>query len=465
MAEFFRGVQNFFDPSGKPQRDLDAMIDEYAKGGKDHAATAEGMRDVLRLSPSLNARMVDAVRTGNLTKLSSDDPGEHAAAGYNAHARTMFIRPGFNGSDSAYSELMFTLGHETDHARSLRGANLATSMLGPDVERIAQAPSVGPRDYTPAIERYVQGQRAEEAQAHIGGFNAISSYVMSQVKPVRGKELEAIYAADPVRMGDFISVAGDPATYALKAGLSVDRQFQMPKSHENVEAMKGHYADKMIDGDYMHYRQEAIKTGMALIQGVEKVYAENHLEDRHYVIDPDRLQAHPSLHLPPDGRHRIEGAVQVMSLGDLGIDLGSLGPLVADKEAPKSSATLVPTPEDHPLFAQALTKVVEYHNGDKLTDSPQELRNLAAALAVEAEGRGLKRIDEVTLSMDKTGMIASQVTGPDRLNAAVDGKTAMETDEGVSLARLQPVQMAVSSQPPSESQLQVQESGGAAKKL
>lgn len=463
MSELFRGLQNWADPGGKPKRDLDDMIDAYAKGGKQHAKTAEGIREVLMLSPDLNKRVLEAVRDGHLTRLSAENPGDNAAAGYNAHSRTMHIRPNFSGSHSAYAEMMFVLGHETDHARSLKGQNHATSMLLPAVNGLAEGPSVGPRDYTPIIAQYVERQRAEEAQAHIGGFNAMSSYVMTHGNVVKGKELEAIYAVDPLRMGDFISVTGDPAKYALKDGLSLDKDFQMPKSGANIEAMKGHYADKMIDGDYMMYRQEAIKTGMEVVAKVEKAHSEDNLEDRRYVINPDPLQAHRTLNLPADGQHEIKGAVQVLNLSDLGIDLGSLGPLVGDKEAPKPSVSLVPTQDDHPLFAQALTKVVEYHNGDKLTDSPQELRNLAAALAVEAHGRGLTQIDEVMLNKEHTGMIANDNSHGDRRSAGVDGKVAMDTAEQVSLAGLQPVQLAASSQSPSESHVQVQDSGGGKK--
>lgn len=452
MSELFRGFQNFVDPSGKPKRDLDDMIDAYAKGGPQQAKTAEGIREVLMLSPDLNKRVLEAVRDGHLTRFSAENPGDNAAAGYNANSRTMHVRPNFNGSDSSYAEMMFVLGHETDHARSLKGQNHAVSMLVPEVQRLAEAPSVGARDYTPIIGQYVDRQRAEEAQAHIGGFNAIASYTMQHVKPAPGKELQAIYGVDPLRMGDFISVTGDPATYALKAGLSVGKDFQMPKSAQNIEAMKGHYADKLIDGDYMMYRQEAIKSGMEVVGRIEKIHSDSNLEDRSYIIDPDRLQAHRTLNLPPDGRHEIKGAVQMASLDDLGIDLG---PLVVDKDMPKPSVSLVPKQDDHPLFAQALEKVVDYDKRDKLTDSPQELRNLAAALAVQAETRGLKQIDEVVLSVDKTGMIASQTSG-DRLSAAVDGKTAMDTPEGVNLAKLAPVPSLVSSQSPSESQSQSQ---------
>jgi len=455
MSELFRGFQNWVDPDGKPKRDLDDMIDAYAKGGKQHAKTAEGIRDVLMFSPDLNRRMLEAVRDGHLTRFSAENPGDNAAAGYSAHSSTMHIRPNFRGTDSAYMEMMFVLGHETDHARSLKGQNHAASMLIPAVQGLAEGPSAGPRDYTPIIAQYVERQRAEEAQAHIGGFNAISSYVMTHGKAVKGKELEAIYMVDPVRMGDFISVTGDPAKYALKDGLSLDKDFQMPKSGPNIEAMKGHYADKMIDGDYMVYRQEAIKTGMEIVAQVEKNHADGKLEDRRYVIDPDPLRAHRSLNLPADGQHEIKGAVEVVNLSDLGIDFGSLGPLVADKDPPKPSVSLAPTPEDHPLFAQALTKVVEYDKHDKLATSPQELRNLAAALAAQAESSGLKQIDEVMPSKDKTGMIASQHAGSERFNAAVDGKAAMDTPEGVNLAKLTPVP-SLGVQPPSESQAQSQ---------
>jgi len=465
MADFFRGAQNFFDPSGKPQRDLDDMLEKYAQGGKNHEAVVKGIQKVMEVSPNLKSRVLEAVRDGHITGFSAENPGDNAAAGYNAHSRTMHIKPQFNGTKTEYLELMFVMGHETDHARSLKGSSQAERVLFPLVDKIAEQPSHGPRDYTRAIERYVDAQRGEEAQAHIGGFNAVSSYAMTNLNIPKGKELETFYELDPVRMGDFIKKTGDPTQYELKGGLTLDKNFQMPKTDDNVEAMKIYYADKMINGDYMMYRQEAIKTGVTYVTANEKARAEDLLEDRQYVINPRALYAHASLNLPQDGRHEIKGAVQMGSLSDLGIDLSSLGPLVSDKQQASSSVSLVPTKDDHPLFAQALTKVVEFDKTEHLGGTPQDLRNIAAALAVEADARGLKQIDEIMFNKEKTGLIASQGSGSSSLNALVEGK-AMSVDEGVNLAKLTPVQqLASSSQSLSQQESQVQGGSGVIQKL
>lgn len=155
MAEWFRGLKNMVDPAGKPQRDLDDMLDAYAKGGKGHKAAAEGMRDVLRLSPDLKERVLEAVRDGYLTRFSPENPGDNAAAGYKAHSRTMHVRPQFNRSDAAYAELMFVMGHEIDHARSLKGRNQAERVLFPEVEKIAKQEAQGPATTpTPSSHTY-----------------------------------------------------------------------------------------------------------------------------------------------------------------------------------------------------------------------------------------------------------------------------------------------------------------------
>lgn len=465
MSEFFRGVKDFVNPGGKPQRDLDDMLDTYAKGGIGHKAAAEGMRDVMRLSPDLQERVLEAVRDGYITRFSPENPGDNAAAGYNAHSRTMHIRPQFNRSDAAYAELMFVMGHETDHARSLKGASQAERVLFPEVEKVAKQQSQGPRDYTNAVESYVRAQRTEEAQANIGGFNAMASYALTHGGAKKGKELEAIYELDSVRMGDFIRKSGDPAQYALRGGLEVDKNFHMPKSEDNIEAMKVYYADKMINGDYMMYRQEAIKVGVTLVEAHEKAHAEHDLEDRQYVIDPLRLQAHASLNMPPDGRYEFKGAVQMGSLGDLGIDLSSLGPLIPDRQQASSSVSVVPTKDDHPLFAQALIKVAEFDEKEKLGGSPQDIRNVAAALAFAAQERGLTQIEGVMFNQDKSGIIASQGSGFTGRNAVVEG-SGMSVDESINLAKLTPVPLlASSSQSQSQQESLVLNSSGGSQKL
>lgn len=103
------------------------------------------------------------------------------------------------------------------------------------------------------------------------------------------------------------------------------------------------------------------------------------------------------------------------------------------------AVSLVPGPDDHPLFAQALTGLGPLHAKDNL-GSAQEVRNLAAALAVSAQARELRQIDFVTYSEDARGLIATQGTGAVSFSARVDGKVGMETAEASSLAKLAPVE-------------------------
>jgi len=456
VADFFKGLA-----VGLGIRDSDEQIKfneslaEYAKGGPNHKATADAVREVVTLSADLKARTLEAFRDGYMQSYSDHEVAAGASATYQVSDRAIRLAP--KPADRIdHIETMFMLGHETEHARSLRGVNYAATFTLPAIERLANGPSVGPRDYTPIIEDYVERTRREEGRAHIGGFNAVASFEIAANNPKPRDLLRTLYEAHPDRMGDFITKHSDqmPATYTLKAGLTLGDDGLMPYSSSNIDAMKTYYADKaQLGAAHMNYRQDSIEFVRDLVVNTEVDLAKSSGQTRDYVIDPVRLQAHPALGLPADGMHRTD---VLPNIEDLGIVLNE--PLIV-QPAP---VRLTPDDGDHPLFAQALTKVVEYHNGDSLTEVPQDLRNLAASLAVSAHQGGLDRIDQVSLSVDKTGVIATQGDGDLARHVRVEGLEAMATPEGQNLARLPVVAPVALEQPPAQQGQIVAEVSGVA---
>lgn len=440
MAEFFKGLAiKAGIMRTDDQEKLDNMIDGYAKGGSGgHRDTAEVIKVALAASPDLKARTLEAIHNGVLRSYSDVPLDGAGSASYQVHDGSMRIPPQVGKNDAVLLDKIFTLGHETEHARSLAGHDYAKRTLLPAIESVARADSDVPRDYTKIVNDFAERTRAEEGRAHIGGFNAVASYVLSESKHRPEHVLRDLYEAYPARMGDFISKTsvGIPATYALKDGLTLDKSGMMPYSNENIEAMKGHYADKaQLGAPHMNYRQESIEFATGLIRKVEQGFAEAEMEDRRYVIAPDRLGAHPALGLPDNGQLLAKGAIEVVHL-----DFSALGPLVVSSSPsmPASSSTpvsLEPKPGDHALFAQALPLVVDMSRQDTL-GNPQELRNLAAALAVAAHDKGMTAIERIVMSDDHKGIIVSQGASESRQNARVEGLEAIIKPEAESLARL-----------------------------
>lgn len=457
MAEFFKGLAiKAGIMRSDEQEKLDNMIDDYAKGGsRGHRDAAEVIKVAMAASPDLKARTLEAVRDSYLRSYSDVPVDGAGSASYHAHDQSMRIPPQVGRNDTILIDKIFTLGHETEHARSTQGVDYAKGTLLPAIASVAKGGSDGPRDYTSIVNDYAERTRAEEGRAHIGGFNAVASYLFNEDKPRPEHMLRDLYEAFPGRMGDFIAKTsvGIPATYALKDGLTLDKSGLMPYSPGNIEAMKGHYADKaQLGAEHMNYRQESIAFATGVINDIEQQFAGFDLADRSYIIDPVRLQAHPALGLPENGQLQAKGLPEIAHL-----DFSNLPPLIVSSStsvpvSSSSSVQLEAQPSDHPLFAQALPLVVEMSRKDTLGD-PQELRNLAAALSVAAHDKGMTAIERIVMSDDAKGIIVSQGAGDARQNARVEADAAIKTPEdqslrglpAVTVSSLQPQQQAFTS--------------------
>lgn len=252
----------------------------------------ETLAAVIEASPALKANIELALRRGDMKGFSFDKAALDGAGGsYDSRTGTIDIpRTSYRNS----AEMVFVLGHETQHALSLRGqpeqpylVQLRRDIDGvqaphtpprldpadPD-PRVQPSPHGTPRDYTRAVAHYVEGVRGEEAQAHIGGFNALVSYVARK----NGGDVPTprdLYETLPGRMGDFIERRGvsPNETYQMKPGLTRAEDGTLAFAPQNVEAMKHHYADKFPgsfgDNGLLDYRHQSIQTAWKVIQHSE----------------------------------------------------------------------------------------------------------------------------------------------------------------------------------------------------
>jgi hypothetical protein len=213
---------------------------------------------------------------------------------------------------------------------------------GPE-PRVQPSPHGAPRDYTQAVAHYVEGVRAEEAQAHIGGFNALVSHVARKNHGAVPTPQD-LYEALPGRMGDFIDRRGvsPNETYQMKAGLTRAQDGTLAFTPDNVQAMKGHYADKFPgsfgENGLLDYRHQSIQTAWKVIQqseaGITHAASQDHQRDFYtrrvpayvpvdnaYRIDFAALGANPAVvRFPPDGMLRtVDAFAANKALDDAGV--------------------------------------------------------------------------------------------------------------------------------------------------
>jgi len=442
VADIFKGLKTFAIGQGwmrsDEQEKLDNMVNAYEKGGTlAHQHTTIMISHALSKSPDLKERTLEAIRDGYLQSYSDKAPKEAGASGsYTASDRSIQMPPLVGANETRLADRIFMMGHETEHARSLKGVDYTGSVLMPAIRGIASQDSVGPRDYTDIGIAYIERTRAEEGRAHIGGFNAMASYVSGQPGAKPQDFLRDMYEVRPERMSDFIEKNADqfPPSYTLKAGLTLSPDNKMPYSQGNIDAMKVYYADKaQLGAPYMNYPQECIRHLQEVVGFVEKETAIQTREDRSYIIDPHRLNARPELNLPDNGIVNVVGIEKI--------------------ENPENvKAALTPKEGDHPLFAQAMAGVLELNREYKIND-PEALRNLAASLALAAHQGGLQSIDNVSVSKDMRTTIATQGEGMLSQHATV-GESAFTTPEAQSLSQLpKAIPLDLSQSPPHNEQV------------
>ncbi|GAA4791116.1 hypothetical protein GCM10023307_15600 [Lysobacter hankyongensis] len=421
------------------------------------------LRHAIESSPELRQNLLTAIGEGLLERFDqSTSPG--AGASYSPTTRAMSIP---NPDAGHPMELVFTLGHETQHALDAHDATHLKGTFLPAVDAISRSAD-RPHDYTDALRGLIEASRESEARAEIGGFNAVISAMRKAGMTVEAADLARTM---PTWSEDFLTPRpGDPQGYAWR-GLARNADGTLPFSDANVDAMKVNYADA-LPGTFganglLDYRHQALLNGLEVIQSAEKLrYAEGlHGQDAptapdamalrssggdtvagipmtdapklappeaavvtHYRVDFDALGANRALlNVPADGMVAVKDPAvfgfppfqhdhpdfvveRAQALRNLGLPPDRERPQWVGPPAPPP----VPVPEtlpEHPLYRQASDGLTRLGPVAALS-GPDRHADAAAAIALSAAEQGMTRIDHVLSSRDGNGLIMVQGEDP-----------------------------------------------------
>lgn len=364
---------------------LEKILTDFEAANDNKKQTpGKNLRELLEHSPDLKARIVDSVGKGHLEKFELLPKGEHAGGSYSPDDKAISLpldelnKAGKNKASAA--ELVFVMGHEIQHSFNSTASDKATNTFVSDVDKIAKGP--GPHDYTATVKTLIQNYREDEAGAHIGGFNAISSQVMKD-NPAAG--LKELYNAHPGRMEDFIDRTGKAPSfsYALKPGLTIESDMTLRDSPENVKAMGKYYFDQPPSSaglgakgnqDYPNYYGE---WAVNVINDAEKQALAN--AKKH---DPAAVAPEVKLNLKDIGLDK--------SLMDTGLKYTDTSPKKPIDIAPTVPDGATAAKAEPALYGQAM-KALEKLGPDAGVGG-QELRNVAATMAAQADKAGMTEI-------------------------------------------------------------------------
>lgn len=375
------------------ERDIDSEENRKFYG-------AAVLNSIVEASPLLKANLEQAAASNAINRIALDRariPG--AGASYNSEQRCLDLN---SRSFISTESMVFDLGHEVQHALSTRGGvpeyedrlrQQIADIQQTDIRdgRLRPAPVDKPRDYTPAVRDYIEAIRAEEAQAHIGGFNALVSY-LTRKNNGQPPSLQELYEALPGRMGDFIERhgSGQRAEYRLKPGLTIGRDGTVALSPDNIEAMKRHFADKfpnvLGDNGMLDYRHDALLYAWKVIQESENriLIHESGYRQRDsirgvspyvqvqgaYKIDFAAVGANPALmKFPPDGIVRmIDTYPEHAHLYRRGLDGRDPDGRGLDHQQIDSEADPINTAVRAPADASRLLRAQEPSMGERMLD-------------------------------------------------------------------------------------------------
>lgn len=409
---------------------LDRILTDFETANDSGTVTpGKNLRELLDKSPDLKARILDSVSKGHLEKFEVLPSGANAGGTYSADTKTIELpldelkKAGTN--KAAAAELVFVMGHEIQHSFNSTVADKASDDFIKEVDRISKTP--GPHDYTASVKTMIQANRDDEAGAHIGGFNAISSQVLKD-NPSAG--LKELYNAHPGRMGDFIDRSGSAPTfaYALKPGLTIESDMTLKDSPANITAMGKHYFDQPPSSarlgthgnqDYPNYYGE---WAVNVIDATEKQALANAK-----VADPSAVAPEVKLNMK-----------------EIGLDKALIDTTLTFTDTSPRRAPVTASPETGPakaepaLYGQAV-KALEGVQGQVGLGDRSELLNAAAATAAQAQKAGMERIDGALVG--KNGQVFAYQGDPSSEHAdrvAVDVSRAKLQPAAESLATMTP---------------------------
>ncbi|TXH72582.1 MAG: hypothetical protein E6Q88_06080 [Lysobacteraceae bacterium] len=427
-----------------PEQRLDGILDAFESGQKPiKGKPDERLRNLIDESPLLKAQMLKAADNGDLGGLiAASKIKDNAGGSYHRSDRTITIKSDLlekSGSEKdAKAQLIFDLGHETTHARNRGNLNRYRDEFDQEVARIIK--SGDKHDFTAAMDKYLDQHKRSEAEAHLGGFNAIASMVREN-KP--NATLGDVYDAMPEgRRDDFFA-----SRTKLKDGLKHDSNLMLPANNANITAMETYYYGKSKDDarlgpkgnlDYNHfyaleliteiYSQEAkaanpnasVRINMKKLELDEKSIEDNisfpDNKPRPYVKIEDGKKDEPTnfdprikVDLPkqpkPVAKSKNGGPSDGMDEPD--------GTLLEPRElvSGKMPGRGLSDATGMGLFDAALRLIEKDADKFGIKDEEQR-RNLAGAVAESAAHSGMKSIDQIALGTDGKNLIPIEGRDP-----------------------------------------------------
>lgn len=389
------------------------------------------LQAVINASPALIDQVNNAVAAGHLRQFA---PLTHANAGgeYDGQNKVMRLplamltTPSPGQPPFKAGEPTFVLGHELQHGFNHAATTQAYQNFFSEASLKAQEP-VGPRDYTAATARLIGANRRDEAEAEIGGWNAIVDRVKS-TNP--NPTLQDLYQQQPGRMKDFIDETGTAPnfTYSLKPNLTINSDLTLSATTLNVEAMGQNYFDKppKQPGGLGHHGN----SDYANYYGAYAVGVATELERHYNPPQPGATTPRMALDLPQlrlteklmeENGINLGSNTQPMPYFDSSTTPPTAGlfqhtqtthqhstPIAAqaievERAALRRQGAVLQDPSqaahsDHALYQQIRRGVgkLEAHPG-RSDDTTSEQR-MTASLLVLAKQSGLERVDHVVLS-------------------------------------------------------------------
>jgi hypothetical protein len=408
--------------------DLNSVLAAYDLSLKDDQERQRIGRAVLEplieSSPALKANFESAIASGYVEKFVFSNDRDGSGGSYHSHDKSIKLN---DSSFANQTNMIFVLGHEVQHAQSIKGADTPHSTaLDAAIQRATTDANGAPavpinddhrRDYTQIVQNYVNGVRAEEAQAHIGGFNAINSFVEKRLGHT--PTLKELYQAEPGRMSDFIDRSGISPfqSYQLKQGLTRSDDGSMALNDANIDKMKIYYADKFPgtfgDNHLLDYKHEAVLDAWAKIHAAEQQVSDNasrvnmnaaaqqmgpdgNLNADHYATTVNSykinfaqggLNLNPALlNFPPDGVVEVPDITRTMTLANIQAD-ATLEPLDRDqleKQTNPATAANAVVKESEAIVLLKEQGVIEKTFAEKTSENWQGLKS-KMGMSIEAD--------------------------------------------------------------------------------
>ncbi|TXH66432.1 MAG: hypothetical protein E6Q88_12080 [Lysobacteraceae bacterium] len=422
-----------------PEEKLEKMLADFEKanpkGGKN-------LREILKDTPELKDRFMEAIKAGNLDKiaaLSKRDRDDGVLGSYSPGSHTIAVPMDYlniaNKDKVAGNVIRSTLGHELGHAINKDSIEASDKAFRDEVQKIAKGPS--PHDYTAVLKAVNQRDRDREAQDEIAGMNILAAHVKRNNPKAT---LEDLYKASPGDMQNYVDVSGRAPNqkYTPKAGLTFDENLQIKPTKQNIDAVGKHFYDgNGYPASYGQYNLDFIASAeRKALQDARKVNPSAKAPEVRVDLDALGLSADPK---------KFNGVTLPSGFKDTSSAHTPRSPVTVPDAAPHATQqgheqrAQRHAAESSPLFQQSVAALERLGVDGAGLRGREELNAVAAAMAAKAQGDGLQRIDAVVPSTNGKGLIAVQgdVDSPNAVRSYIDRNDAAQQEPERNLVRLQ----------------------------